>query len=145
MSEAPEERRNGNIHISDMTTAKYAGQLQQIQTTAALTASPKEETSENATDEVGISPLADLLSKLERLRENFPDQFKDTVKQLAVEVREQAESSDESEVKMFNDFAEKLETAAATGDLSVMLSRTLPADRGDFAVAPAGIYGPKGK
>lgn len=129
------------MRISEMLTLQSSQSLQ-LQNIASRTTQQEELSVGKKQDEAGISPFAQLLNKLEQLQENDPDAFSETLTEMASEAREKAASATGTEAKMLNRLADNLEEAADTGDLSVLQPKP-PEEKGGFAVASDGTYGPK--
>jgi hypothetical protein len=67
---------------------------------------------------VSLSGPAQLFRKLQSLEQTDPSQAQDTLRSLADKLREQAKSTTGQDATRLNAFADKLDKAADTGDLS---------------------------
>ncbi len=128
------------MRISEMATMNTT-EAMQIQNISTKTTQNGETVTNGQEDTVEISPFAELLNKLKELKEKDPEAFKETVAELAKDVREKASTTTGMEEKMLNNLANDLGTVAETGDLSALNPKP-PEENGDFAVSN-GVYGPK--
>ena len=128
------------MRISEMATMNTT-EAMQIQNITGTTTQKSDSVTGEQGDEVKISPFAELLNKLKELKEKDPEAFKETVAELAKDVREKASTATGMEEKMLNNLADDLGTVAETGDLSALQPKP-PEENGDFAVSN-GVYGPK--
>jgi hypothetical protein len=76
------------------------------------------DTTDDAATQVSLSSPAALFGKLQKLEASDPSQATDVLHQLASKVREQANSVGGDQATHLNAFADKLDKAADSGDLS---------------------------
>jgi hypothetical protein len=74
----------------------------------------------DGTDSTQLSGPAQLLSQLQSLEASDPSKAKAAMTQLATDIRSQAQQVGGDQAQHMNDFADKLDQAASTGDLSVL-------------------------
>jgi hypothetical protein len=76
------------------------------------------DTGDDAAAQVSLSGPAEFLGKLQKLETSDPSQASDVLHQLASKVREQANGVSGDQATHLNAFADKLDKAADSGDLS---------------------------
>lgn len=128
------------MRISEMATMNTT-EAMQIRNISTKTTQNGETVTNGQEDTVEISPFAELLNELKELKEKDPEAFRETVAELAKDVREKASTATGMEEKMLNNLADDLGTVAETGDLSALKPKP-PEENGDFEVSN-GVYGPK--
>ena len=84
------------------------------------TSSTEQTGSESGSDDFKVSGPAELMSKLQQLKEKDPEQFQEVVEQLAEDVAAQAEEAEGEEQNRLTHLAEMLGQVAETGDLSAL-------------------------
>ena len=129
------------MRISEMATMNSAESLS-LQKIAAQSGADETSSVGGEKDEAGISSFAQFLNKLEQLQEKDSDEFTQTLNEMANNVREKASSATGKDAKMLNKLADDLDSAAETGDLSVLQPKP-PEEKGGFMVSSDGTYGPK--
>jgi hypothetical protein len=92
--------------------------LQLNSTTGAGTASPT--TSTGAAAQTQVSPLGELMSKLQQLQQQDPAQFKQVAGQLATSLQQAAQQSGNGNSGFLSQLASGLQQAAQTGEMPTL-------------------------
>ncbi len=131
-------------HIMRIGTSEVQSTWASPQTQrTSQTSTPSQGFSRTSGDGVEISGPAELMNKLEQLKEKDPEHFQEIVLQMADEVAAQAAEISGFEAEMISKLADNLKTVAETGDLSALQPPQPPQaqDRGNAGGPPPGGAG----
>jgi hypothetical protein len=107
-----------SIQSVGTSALSYVGATSLNTDTTAVDTTDDTTTTDAPATQLSLSGPAELFSKLQKLEASDPSKAQDALHQLADQVREQASSASGAQATHLNAFADKLDQAADSGDLS---------------------------